>query len=491
MLVQPNPTQVRLYGYENRISELEKKLSYIDEKVEYELRKFRKNRYYVKKFGQEAYDAKLAALVAAKNKSLLFKDEQGYWTYSGLAPQISEEFDDKLEVRFQRPEAKRIPWAKKPEHEARYYQTKSIENLLAIGHGGVELATGTGKTRLVLELTKQLALKTIVMTPSVNIAEQIYDLFVSHLGKKYVGKFYGGKKESGKLFVVGVGASFTRIEKNTKAWDDLSKAEVICCDEAHTLPAKTLAAVCFGVGANASYRFFFTGTHLRNDGLDLLLNAITGPIVYRMSVQEGVDQGFLAKPLFRMLWLNSKQGYDSKDANDMTRAHVYYNPQVNAAAADVANRAVGLMGRPTLILVDELEQFGHLAPHLRYEARFAHGGVNASNRDLVPTAHHDSDPKKLVEQFNAGEFPILVGTSCVATGTDFKAVRNIVYLRGGKSEIEVRQSIGRGTRVVPGKEDCIFADFGIENVPMLKRHAEARKKIYRETYPSYSDIKLV
>jgi superfamily II DNA or RNA helicase len=139
-------------------------------------------------------------------------------------------------------------------------------------------------------------------------------------------------------------------------------------------------------------------------------------------------------------------------------------------------------------LIDELEQFSQLLPLLRYEVGFAHGGVNKTNKDKVPLKYHKSDPKALVQDFNDGKFPILIGTSCIRVGTDIRSVKQCIYLCGGKSEVEVKQSVGRTTRLVPGKEDCVFIDFGIENVPTLKKHAEARRKIYDDIYPSFKLI---
>ncbi len=350
--------------------------------------------------------------------------------------------------------------------------------------------TGLGKTFVLLHLLRTLGLKAVVMAPSKSIAMQIYDECAKALGTKYVGLFGNGKKQSNKLITVAIAASLTNVEEGTQAWDDLSKAQVFIADESHLCPAQTLSKVCFGLLQNASYRFFFSGTQMRSDGLGLVLDAITGPMVMSMTVKEGVDQGFLAKPIFRMISMNSKLNYDSSDANAMTRVHLYYNPEVNAAAGNVANQAVGLMGKQTLILVDEIEQFMHLLPHLRHEARFAHGGVNAGNKGKLAEKYHDSDPKALVAEFNAGKFPILVGTSCVAIGTDFKGVECCIYLRGGKSEVEVKQSVGRCTRKVGDKEECLFVDFAIRNVPILDRHAKARQEIYEEIYPSYREMKI-
>lgn len=491
-LLLPTPTQLRLVGYENQRSELEERLAYVDEKIDYELRKFKSNPYFLQRYGQAAYQQRLEELKAARNKSLLFEDSSGLWTYSGLAHSIADAYGDPAQVQFQYPSSKTIPWAKTLDRTPRYYQLAAVEKLLEEKHACVEISTGLGKSLCVLLLCKALALKSVIMAPSVSIAGQLLDEFTTYFGKRYVGQFFDGKKEFNKLFTIAVAQSLTKIEKDTPAWDVLSKSEVFIADESHMCPAKTLSEVCFGLVADAPYRFFFSGTQLRNDGLGILLDAITGKTVYRMSVEEGVDQGFLAKPMVRMIRMDSKVNFSSGDANEMTRNHVFYNPDVNAAAADIINRSVSLLKRNTLVLVDELEQFGHLAPLLRFEARYAHGGGSKASLEKVPEAHRKSDPKKLVEAFDRGEFPILVGTSCIATGTDIKSCKSIVYLRGGKSEIEVRQgAIGRGTRIVPGKSDFYVFDFGIDNVPMLNKHALARKKIYQAVYPGgYQEIKL-
>ncbi len=489
-LVLPTPTQIRLLGYDRLRPDLEKALTYVDRKLDYEINKFKNNRWFLQQHGEEAFVAHLDELKKKRIKSLLFEDDEGLWTYSGLATMLSKLFGDEIEYGFQRPQARVIPWAKVPEGSDRYYQTAAEDNLITTGHAGVEIGTGLGKSRIIRNLLKRLALPAVIMAPSVNIANQLYDDLLDHFGKTKVGRYFDGKKEFKKMFVVGVSASLTRIEEGSPAWKTLQQAQVFIADESHQCPAVTLAKVCFGLVAPAPYRFFFSGTQLRNDGLGLLLDAITGPIVYRMTVREGVDQGFLAKPVFRMVRMKSNLDFASNDVNELTRAHVYYNPQVISVAADLTNKAVSLMGRPTLILVDELEQFTKLQPLLRYEAHFAHGGVSKENKDKLPKEFHVSDPKALVADFNAGKFPILVGTSCVATGTDFRGVRCIVYLRGGKSEIEIKQGVGRGTRKVPGKEDCLFIDFAIDNVEALARHAKARKELYADIYPSFSEMKL-
>lgn len=486
-----NPHQIRLEGYEGREKALlQQHLQYHDKKVDFELAKAKHSSYLAHKLGEEGFREHLANLKSQRIKSLLFEDHEGLWTYSGLAPRLARTFDDQVVKEHSLPEKGLLPWSNTPNKSPRPYQTAARDALLEVGHGAVEMGTGLGKSFILQLLFKSIGLKTVVMAPSRSIATQLHKEIEHHFGKKYVGLYGDGKKEFKKLITIGIAASLTKVEEGTDAFEALSKAQVFIADESHLTPASTLLTVCFGLLKNAPYRFFFSGTQLRNDGLDLVLEAITGPIVYKMTVREGVDQGYLAKPVFTMIRAKSSSQFNSRDANEMTRCHLFYNPEVNQKAADIANKSVELLQRPTLILVEEIEQFTYLLPHLRCKVAFAHGGVNKDNKDKLPPEFHDSDPNALVKEFNEGRLPILVGTSCVSTGTDIKAAAHIIYLRGGKSEIEVKQSVGRGTRLVEGKTDCLVTDFMIENVDVLTRHALARIEIYNNIYGSVREVSL-
>jgi superfamily II DNA or RNA helicase len=476
-LVLESPTVLRLEGFE--AAPLNRLLTYRDKRVDFELKKFKHAFWFINTHGQEAFDAKLAELKAAQVKSLLFTDDRGLWTYSGLLSYLQEQFPQATtENLVKYPESGIVPWAKAPTRIPREYQLTAIKKLLEARHGAVEIGTGLGKSFAAVLLTKELSLPTLVMAPSISIAEQLYDDFRTHFGKQRVGKFFDGKKEIGKLITVAVAASLTKVVPESDAANFFGEVKVFIADESHLVAASTLSQICLELVANAPYRFFFSGTQLRNDGLDKLLEAITGEVVFRMSVREGVDQGYLARPKFRMIKTTSDSSFDSRDVNAMTRAHLYYSDRVNRIAGDIANKSVSLLGHQVLILIDELEQFSRLLPHLRHQVGFAHGGTTAENRGNVPVQYQKSDHKQLVAAFNAGKLPILVGTSCVSTGTDIQTVKTMIYLKGGKSEIEVSQGVGRCTRKPEGKTECQIWDFDITNIETLSRHSKARAAIY-------------
>lgn len=462
---------------------LRRLLTYHDKKIEFQIKRLKGNHFLARKMGAAAFGNMISDLEAQRTKCLLFEDKDGYYTYPSLFQKIKNEMGVEVSHfsdHIQYPEPELIPWSKPPYKEMRPYQKEIVEKLLEKKHAGVEVATGLGKSFCILNICKQLGLKTVIMTPSISIAKQIHDEFLEAFGHRYVGAFFDGKKESGKKFVVSVAASLVKATGKHKT--ELASAEVFIADESHTCPAKTLEDVCHGLMEQAQYRFFFSGTQLRSDGLGLLLEAITGPILYRMSVRDGVEQSYLSKPSFVMIKTRSSSDFRSEDANEMTRQHFFYNPNVNKKAAEIANKTVDVLKHPVLILVDEFEQFAHLLPHLKHPVKFAHGGVTATNAELIPKEYHQSEPNELVEQFNNLEFPILVGTSCISTGTDIRSVRTIIFLMAGKSETQIRQSVGRGTRLFADKTEFKFFDFDVENIDIMHRHASERVTIYDNIY---------
>jgi superfamily II DNA or RNA helicase len=474
--------------------ELARLLTYRDLSVDFELQKFKQNAaWHKQKLGPEGFVERLEELKASQKKTLLYEDDDGLWTFSGFAPRLQEHFGEPVTRGYKLPLFGTIPWAKKPVREPRPYQVAGNQALLGAFHGAVEVGTGLGKTFQSLMLVKEHGLQTVVMAPSTSIAEQLYDDFLQAFGKSKVGFFGGGKKEYGKLITIAIAASLTKVEPGTPAFAALNQAKVFIADESHLCPAKTLQKVCFGVVGNAPYRYFFSGTQMRGDGADLLLEGITGAVVFRMSVKEGVDQGYLARPFFRVVNVNSSKNYYNKDADRMTRVHLYYNDEVLRAAADIANKSVEFLHQQVLVLVEEYEQFQRLLPLLKFEVGFAHGPITKDNKDVIPAAYHDTDNKELVAKFNAKQLPILVGTSCISTGTDIQTVENVIFLRGGKSEVQVRQACGRGTRKIEGTgKTCFnFTDFrvSVDCMPegqksVVERHLEERLEIFDDIYPN-------
>jgi superfamily II DNA or RNA helicase len=496
MLVLETPTRLRVpeLSDSDRLR-LQKVLTYTNKAKQYELARLKKNPWFVNQHGEERYREELDRVKSEIQVSLLKEDAKGLWTYPGLAKTVQDCLGLPLTSNVAYNEARGLPWAKIPSGEDRYYQKQMLENMVQARHASVEVGTGLGKSRVIRNLCRYYGLKTVVMAPSRSIARQLYNDLSYHLGGKYVGLYGDGSKKSNKLITVGLFQSLGNIEPGSQAWNDLSQTEVFICDESHLTPAVTLTNVCENLCGDAPYRFFFSGTQMRNDGADLLLEGIIGPVVYNMDVRRGVDEGFLSKPNFYVVEMDSPSVYMSQNPDAMLDKHFYQNPAMYAKAADIANKAVSLLGHQVLILIKEVTQFQYLYPHLRHVTGFAHGGVTKTNKASVPTQYHDSDPEALVEELNAGRLPILVGTSCISIGTDIRTPKTLINLQGGTSEVQIRQAIGRGTRKTESKSEFNYFDFSIRvrardpNFEAIsERHASIRYNIYRDVYDNVKVI---
>jgi superfamily II DNA or RNA helicase len=442
-------------------------------KVKHQVERGQKH-WFVEKNGVEALDAKLAELEFKKDKVAVFYDANGMYTYSGLASSLSERYGEPIERAFDLPERSLVAYAKQP-FDSRWYQQEAEDAMAEARHAGVCLPTGSGKSLIITKLCKRFGLPTLVMTPSLSIANQLSHDLETAFGKKWVGRFFAGKKESGKRFVVAVSKSLISLDPKGEKAREIASKLVVICDEAHMTPAETLAKVVLRMMAKAPYRFFLSGTMLRTDGRDLVLEGITGPIVKDVSLKQLVQEDFLARPWFIQYQGMSDKNY-SGDPIKMNRIHLHQNDAVYRHTGKLIEKAIS-MGRRPLVLVEEVTQFTRLLPFLKTECGFAHGGVDTDQKKTLPSQYHKSSPRDLVESFDSGELPILVGTQCIGVGTDIKTADFIVDIVGLSSEIRLSQNIGRGTRTGNGKKSFVYIDWNICNVPVLDRQGQKRRKI--------------
>lgn len=491
MISYETPSLIKIKDHDNEIDELKKLLTYKDLSAVYATKRFKNANWYLNKYGQEAFHEKLEEYKNNEKVCLLKQDKHGdLFTYSGLKDLVSKSLSDKqIEYKFDYPEFGSFPWDKHPEYELRYYQKDAIKALIANKHAAISLCTGSGKTAVIRQLLKEVGLKSVVVTPSKSIALQTYDDLCKYFGKKRVGFFGSGKKEYTKLITVAIDESLTKVERGSKEWKDFSSAKVLIVDESHISAIDIVEKICIQLCGNAPYRFFLSATQIRNDGSELKLNGIIGPIVYRYSAQKAIEEKYLAKPIFFIKKSHSDSLFISDDTLKMMEHHLYKNPSIHQDAASITNSTVEHLGQQVLILIDHVEQFKYLLPNLRFNFGFAHGGVSKKNRESIPKEFWKSNPKKLVADFNEGKIPILIGTGCISVGTDMPPVGHLIFLQGGKSEIKVSQAIGRGTRIIPGKKDSFMVtDFMINNVPVLKKHSLERMDIYRNIW---DDIRII
>lgn len=480
-----NPTEIALLGTDAEVSALASYLTYEDQKVVEEIRRLKANGWFIKKNGEEAWREKLDELEATRQVRLVNTDHPAK-TLSGFYGRLQNRGIARVgsdDILGMPEDVSSWPYKRKP-HEPRYYQREAVDALIQARHGAISLPTGSGKSLVIMTLVRELGLRAVIMAPGESIARQLYEDLLVHFGPAKVGLYGDGRKDTKQDIIVGIAASLVRVEPGMPAWHALGNRQIFITDESHLVAAATFKKVCLGLMGRACYRFFMSATQFRNDGSDLLLEGLTGPVVYQKDLYELVAEGFLAKPVHVCMGLMAESQYVGPYPQ-MIKHHFYENRKLHRIAAQLADRLHRMTNLPSLILVDHVEQFGLLHAHLGHEVGFAHGPLTEENRDKVPEAFQKSDTGALVKRFNDMDLSILVGTSCISTGTDLRPTGAILYLQAGESRIKVEQARGRGTRLVDGKKQFYFVDFGI-NIDGLKpyknplwRHFKTRSTYYR------------
>lgn len=426
---------------------LKKELTYTDTGVMFNLKALKKNKW-LQKNRPDAYNARLKELNANLVTCMLKYDEKAgkYWFRPGSIPYLQEKMAMQVESLVEYPETSPVVWRKPLPFDLYPYQFDSVKALTAARHACVEICTGGGKTAILLTMARELGLQTVIVTPSRSIFLEILEKFEYYFGKNKVGAFGDGKKRFGKLFTVCISKSLTTLKEGTPEYDFFKKTQVILSDESHLNAATTLEEVFYGVLADAPYRFFVSGTQVRGDGKDKLLESIIGKKVFELTTKDAIAGGYICPVKFIILETTSPDMNNYGDPLKTKRKHFLYNDNIAALAAKIANASWNHAQESTLILVEELCQIKAIADKLNVPYGYAHSASkkDAAKYGLVPTKSHEQ-----VEAFNRGEIKVLMGTSCISTGTNMYPCHNTINVVAGSSEVKTKQgAVGRSVRVL-------------------------------------------
>jgi superfamily II DNA or RNA helicase len=483
-----SPIKAFLSSYtQEELSSLRDKLTYTNTSIKHLIKRHYSNHFW-KSRNEESWQAHLDGLRVQLKKCLVFEENGQFYIRPGSIPYLTA-FDTQVENQIEYPKPKKMGW-KRPFNVTLYpYQEESWTKLLQEKHGNVSLTTGAGKSLILLKLARELGLDTCVVVPSKSIFEELLDQFEHYLGKGNIGALGDGKRRLGKKITIAIADSLVNLKEGTGEYKFFSELDVFLADESHTLPSETLEAVCHGVLANVKYRFFLSATQLRNDGSTPLLQSIIGKEVCSLTTKEAVEGGYICPHDFKIVSIESSNpDFESSDALLMKRNHFLNNKNIASFSAKLANAMAG-QNKGTLILVEELSQISMLAPMLTVPYAIAHSEKRKERLEFLGLGKVDN--KESVEKFNKGEVKVLIGTSCIATGTNIFPCHNVINWVGGSSPIKTKQgAVGRSVRHGRSnpwaakcleKNSCTIWDFDIDDNFVMSRHLESRLSCYKES----------
>ena len=334
------------------------------------------------------------------------------------------------------------------------YFSKSDGNPLIV------LPTGTGKSLVVAEFTRSAIeaypdTRVLMLTHVKELIEQNYEKLMAIWPDAPAGVYSAGLRSRDLRSQIVFGGIQSLYTKGLK----IGKADLVLVDEAHLMPRKS----------DTMYGKFLADLRVANPYVKLVGLTATpyrldsGPlfgaddtlfsdVCYEMTLLDAIQQGWLAQPIPR----ETVTGFDLTGVG--TRGGDFIQGQLERAvdidevtqsAVDEIVRA-GSDRRSWLIFCSGVTHAEHVAEAVR-----ARGVTCATITGSTPSGERAA----LLSDYKAGRIRCLTNMSVLTTGFDAPATDLIALMRPTKSPGLLVQMVGRGTRLSPGKENCVVLDF--------------------------------
>jgi DNA repair protein RadD len=350
--------------------------------------------------------------------------------------------------------------------ELRDYQTAAVDaiwNGMAEASGGVlaALPTGTGKSLVLAEFIRRALLefpetRILVLTHSRELVAQDFAEMVGLWPECPCGIYSAGlNRRDLRSRVI-----FAGIQSIHKRAYELQRIDVVLIDEAQSIPRDSdtmwrrflnellqinpYLSVC---GLSATLFRLDSGWLHKGD------NALFSDVVYEYSILDAINAGYLSP-------IVSRSGTAQVSTDGVgTRGGEFIAGQLDAAASDPATVEA---------IADELVAAGHDRKswilfgcgvhHCEMlMAALVRRGISCEGVfATTPLGERDS----IINRFKRGEIRCLTSVSALAVGFNAKCIDLVGMARPTKSAGLYIQIAGRGTRLWPGKENCLFMDWG-------------------------------
>lgn len=212
----------------------------------------------------------------------------------------------------------------------------------------------------------------------------------------------------------------------------------------------------------AYYRFGFTASATRADGMHPTMRYLVGPVIHRQKFSSPVKLEVV--PVFTEFASIYRGSWDwtplvGRLVSDKKR---------NRLIAKVADREIQ-KGNSVLVLSRRIEHLEAIADLMREDCE-----ILAAARTTKPKR------KEILAAFKAGTTRCVLATQLADEALDVPRLNRVLLTHPGKHEGRIIQQIGRAIRNFSGKEDAIIYDFVDKKVGVLNRQWSLRRRTYKK-----------
>jgi superfamily II DNA or RNA helicase len=364
--------------------------------------------------------------------------------------------------------------------------------------GVLALATGAGKTEIAVAMYEMNRVPTVFLVHRKDLLIQAKERFEQY--GHTVGVIGDGKFEPHKGITVATMQTFHRIlqahgdgaleasaadlDRLNKLSSYMSSTKQTFFDECHLMASNMDRGNQFVKVSDfidVPYRWGLTATpFMRTQYDNMLLEAVTGQALYRISSKELIDLGYLTPPRVVMkrvkgtiaVTLDWKGSRSSKSRAEYWRKVEEKGIKFNEIRTNMIVDEVAKGPYPMLILVKTIEQAHFIKD--AHKRIVGHDILFLSGRDSA------KDRRAAIGQLRDGSVQAVIATTIFDEGVDVPELRKVILASGGKSQVKTIQRVGRALRKAGGKSVAEIVDFYDAHHTMLEKHSKAREAVYRE-----------
>lgn len=338
----------------------------------------------------------------------------------------------------------------------REYQQEALQEILIqwserVIRQLVTLPTGTGKTLLFGALAKELNTRTIVIAHREELLTQARDKILLIWPEADIGICKAEQNEVDRQIVI---ASIQTISR-PKRLERLRQQDfnLMIIDEAHH-------------AISDSYQDVIKELGFMDDNPDNLLLGVTAT-PFRLDGQ-GLDNVFQKMVFQRSLLTMIKAGYltDLKAIRVQAGTNlVGVHTRMGDFAPGELEAAVNTADR-NRIIVDSFKKYADNRKTAAFCAGVQHckdlaqAFIDAGIKAEAVWGDMDISHRKIIlAAYEAGEIQVLTNCEILTEGWDSESTNCLLMCRPTKSKGLYTQMVGRGTRLFPGKDDCLILEF--------------------------------
>lgn len=359
------------------------------------------------------------------------------------------------------------------------YQTRAVDACLMPlrelrGQGVLDMPPRSGKTRILLEVHRQIDQPTLWVAPTRAIVEQTASVarcFFDPADVVVVSSSTLAAAGSARLAITTAAAA---VDLPQSFYE--TRGALILDEFHHFLRNNSWGREITKRTPHVYYRFGATGTHFRSNGDDLAMQAVLSRVLYRMTSADLLALGRLVPThlVFVPITGPRVRGAGTDFIGGFGRAgiheHAVRNSYVAAAAVELHRS-----GRTVLVIVGTKVQGYQVQKLIEANMRPAPAGAEFRSVEFISTDRSPRIQKLLFASFIArAEVKILIGTSIVGEGVDLPPADALVWARGEKAAVSLVQGWYRVSTASPDKANAIVVDFADRHHRRLIEHSVER-----------------